>query len=193
MGAYANRMRAAFLLACAVRRLPEGDVAFSIVLYGVDDHRLTGGEWHLFPDDETARTEVRRIAREFTHPSKFTPSDTPIIYSLLLPGSGQLLLGEPFHAVVSAGLVGAAFLTKVDVPANSPEIRRKHARNKRTLLIISAWLLNLADTAALVHFKLKKVDAAVFYTMVVAHQPPLWDGLRPDRFRPGLYLTISFR
>ena len=166
MGSYANRAGAAFLLCGAVKRLPEGGIQVSLVLYGTDDKRILATDMRVFPDEEEALSGIGEMALENTQISRFTPSDTSIMYSLIVPGAGQLTLGEPAHAIASVGLLLATVTLSPRSTPEDPPWRIKQLRKRRTLYIAMAWAINVLDTVILVRHKLGQVDARPFFSIV---------------------------
>lgn len=166
MGTYATRVGAAFLICGAARRLQDGEVQVSLALYGTDDRRMLASDTHIYTNEEKARTGILEMAREYTHPRSFTPSDTPILYSLLIPGTGQLSLGEPEHALLSVGLIVAVATLSPKWSSEDPPWRRKQLRKRKTLLIVSAWACNVLDTVVLCLHRLRRVDAQPFFSII---------------------------
>lgn len=166
MGSYANRTGTAFLLCGAVKRLHEGKVQVTLALYGTDDNMMLATDSHVFQDADQARTGMPEMAHDNTHPRYFTPSDTPILYSIIVPGAGQLIMGETVHAVASVGLlVAAATLSPTGSPED-PAWRRKQLRKNKTSYIALAWVCNVLDTVVLCRRRLGGVDARLFFSIV---------------------------
>ena len=170
----------------------------------------TGVVLDAAPDPAPSRTEISDILRNIQSMGRyadrvgagfliggavqnvFTPSDTAIIYSILIPGSGQLMLGEPVHAVLSAGLVVAALLSYPHAH-DSPYTSGTHVRNKHTLLVLTAWVINVADTAALIHLNLHKVDASLFYSIVRDEPLPLPSPFLRAGSQPSSRITLGLK
>jgi len=171
MGNYAQRAGAAFLIGGGINRLPEGDLLVTMIVYGVDDRRIIAAEWHIFEDSTMAGRGVMEMAMRLSKPNILTHSDTPIIYSIIVPGTGQIMLGEPVHAVFCSGLVIAAILWKrgpQPMPAN-PYLAaklKKTIKKRRLTRIVMAWLFNVADTTLLCKLRVRKVDASLFFSMM---------------------------
>ena len=192
MGRYADRVGAGFLIGGAVQRQTGDEILVSMIIFSVDDRKLISEVRETYPDRLAAREGVAALARDQTAPNVFTPSDTAIIYSILIPGSGQLMLGEPVHAVLSAGLVVAALLSYPHAH-DSPYTSGTHVRNKHTLLVLTAWVINVADTAALIHLNLHKVDASLFYSIVRDEPLPLPSPFLRAGSQPSSRITLGLK
>lgn len=192
MGDYAQRVGAAFLIGGGINRLPEGDLLVTMILYGVDDRKVIAAEWHIFEDSTMAGTGVTEMALRLSKPNNLTHSDTPIIYSIIVPGTGQIMLGEPVHAIFCSGLVTAAFLWKrgpQPMPAD-PYLAaklKKTVKKRRLTRIVVAWLFNVVDTTLLCKLRVRKVDALLFFSMMdmYSHSPDIL-------LQPAIGLRINF-
>lgn len=169
--AYATTSGALFIISGAVMQVFEGGILVSVVLYSVDDQRILANESQIYADADAAYAGVKRTALKFCNPSRLTPSDTAVFYSLIIPGLGQLVLNEPLHAAFCAGLVAAAAVSgygPYPYNANREELERIMAerRKKRISLLVLAWLVNLADTVILSKRKVAQVDARPFFSLI---------------------------
>ncbi len=166
MGSYAISTSSAFLVCGAVRTLESGEVQFSLAFYGTDDRRILFTDLHVYENEEEAVADMADMAREHTHSSNFTPADTPIMYSMIVPGIGQLSMGETAHAVASVGLIIAAITLSPLGEPEEPAWRRKQLRQNKTFYIALAWAINILDTFALYRHKMGELDTRPFFSIV---------------------------
>jgi len=170
MGAYARKVGAAFLVGGGYTRRPTGEYLASLILYGVDDRTVIAAESRSFSSEAGIRAGISDMARAISRPRVLTPSDTPIMYSMVIPGIGQLMLGKPLHAIVFGGLFVKA-ITK------APEVRRpdweaeipnwrEEIKRRQVMNIIVVWLANVADTMILCRLKKARVDPSLFFSIV---------------------------
>lgn len=193
MGEYSREAGAAFLIGGGLRRQPEGALMVSMAVYGVDDGRVLASRSQSFTDTASAKNGVIKIVRAISKPRVLTPSDTPVFYSIFIPGSGQLMMGKPIHALVCSGLVVWAFLSYRDpTPSNiHPNYRARYekaVRRARMERVVTTWLINVADAIVLSRLRLQKVDASIFFSMM-EHYSSGSEKLRPT---PALHLRIRF-
>ncbi len=179
MGRYAMSTSSAFLVCGAIRTLENGDIQFSLAFFGTDDRRILFTDLHYFENEEEAVADMFDMAREHTHSSNFTPADTPIMYSMIVPGIGQLSLGEPAHAVASVGLILAAITLSPLGEREEPAWRKKQLRNNKTFYIAAAWAINILDTFILIKHKMGNLDTRPFFSIVETANDSQGTVLRP--------------
>jgi hypothetical protein len=144
------------------------------------------------------------MARQIARPRVLTPSDTPIFYSMIVPGIGQIMLERPLHGLFCAGLFTAAWFSHRDPdPPLHPAMLgryRKEQKRKRLFKIVSAWVINVADTMALCRWRTEHVDTRMFFSIMESLQTrgsitlPTGAGAPGGtHLTPGLTLRIVFR
>ncbi|MFC1529871.1 hypothetical protein ACFL6R_04040, partial [Gemmatimonadota bacterium] len=153
MEAYAQRAGAAFLVSGGYTRQPTGDYQAALILFGVDDRTVIAAESRSFSSEAGIRAGIRDMARAISRPRVLTPSDTPIIYSMVIPGIGQLMVGKPLHAIVFGGLVVRAITKTPEVPRPEWDAAipnwREEIKRRQIMNVMVAWLANVADTMIL--------------------------------------------
>ena len=179
MGNYAMSSSSAFLVCGAIRTMENGNIQFSLAYFGTDDRRILFTDLHFYESEAEAISAMADMAREHTHSSNFTPADTPIMYSMILPGVGQLSLGETSHAVASVGLVLAAVTLSPLGEPDEPAWRKKQLRNNKTLFIAVAWAINVLDTFILIRHKMGNLDTRPFFSIVETANDSYGTVLRP--------------
>ncbi len=196
MADYARDVGAAFLLGGSVYRTTDGDLLLTLSLYGADDRKYIASDWRAIADDDSAAIILTDMAGRICRPRVLTPADTPIFYSIFLPGSGQIMMGQPIHGVFCAGLFVSAFFSHRD---RDPPIRqallpryREEQKRKRLNQIVKAWLINVADTVVICQWRSRNVDTSVFISVMESQQ---WmePGTLPSTCTPGLGMRIVFR
>ena len=179
MGKYAMSSSSAFLVCGAIRTMENGNIQFSLAFFGTDDRRILFTDLHLYENEEEAVSAMAETAREHTHSSNFTPADTPIMYSMIVPGIGQLSMGETAHAVASVGLIMAAITLSPLGEPEEPAWRKKQLRNRKTFYIAIAWAINVLDTFVLIKQKMGNLDTRPFFSIVETANDSQGTVLRP--------------
>jgi len=179
MGTYAMSSSSAFLVCGAIRTMEDGTIQFSLAFFGTDDRRILFTDMHYYESEEEAIADMPKMAREHTHSSNFTPADTPIMYSMIIPGIGQLALGETAHAVTSVGLVLAAITLSPMAQPEDPPWRKSQLRKAKTFYIAVAWAINVLDTFILIRQKMGKLDTRPFFSIVETANDSQGSVLRP--------------
>ncbi len=195
---------AAFLIGGGLHRLPEGDLLATLILFCLDERKIIASEWQTFSTTEEAVAGIREMADQIARPRTLTPTDTPIFYSMVVPGMGQLMVEQPVHAIACAGLFTAAWFShrEIDTRVHPAYLARqkKELKRKRIFLIVTTWLFNVADTMALCRWRSQQVDTTVFFSIMESLRPDVSMGL-PSGFSmnvrrsstPGLAVRIVFR
>ena len=179
MGKYAMSSSSAFLVCGAIRTMENGNIQFSLAFFGTDDRRILFTDLHLYENEEEAVSAMAETAREHTHSSNFTPADTPIMYSMIVPGIGQLSMGETAHAVASVGLIVAAITLSPLGEPEEPAWRKKQLRNNKTFFIAVAWAITVLDTFILIKHKMGNLDTRPFFSIVETADDSHGTVLRP--------------
>lgn len=179
MGRYAMSSSSAFLVCGAIRTLENGEIQFSLAFFGTDDRSIFFTDLHFYENEEDAVADMADMAREHTHSGNFTPADTPIMYSMIVPGIGQLSLGETAHAVASVGLIMAAITLSPLGEPEEPAWRKKQLRNAKTFYIAIAWAINVLDTFVLIKKKAGNLDTRPFFSIVETSNDSQGTVLRP--------------
>ncbi len=173
MDAYAQKVGAAFLVGGGVSQRPSGEYLVSLILYGVDDRTIIAAESHSFSNAYEVREGIVNMARAISRPRILTPSDTPIMYSMFIPGTGQLMMGKPLHAIVFAGLCVRAITREPDIPRPEHDLFlprwRKEMKRRQVMNVVAAWLVNVADTMMLCRAKQAQVDPSIFFSIIETH------------------------
>jgi len=136
MAAFTKRSGVSFLIGGVVRRLEDGRFEVTTIFYSRDDQRVRELLNHVFDDEDAARDGARNIGERLSHPRNFSPVDTPLLYSLIVPGLGQLQMDAPLHALASAGLVAGAVFYGLTAP--QPDQFRIDFNDFRTELTMEA-------------------------------------------------------
>lgn len=113
---FASRSGAAFLIGGIVRYLEDGRIEVSTLIYSREDNQIRQLLHDVFSDEEEARSGASKIGERLSRLRNFSPSDTALLYSLLLPGVGQLQRDAPMHALISAGLVAGSVIYSLTTP-----------------------------------------------------------------------------
>lgn len=179
MGKYAMSSSSAFLVCGAIRTLENGEIQFSLAFFGTDDRSIFFTDLHFYENEEEAIGDMADMAREHTHSSNFTPADTPIMYSMIVPGIGQLSLGETAHAVASVGLIMAAITLSPLGEPEEPAWRKKQLKQNKSLYIAVAWAINILDTFVLIKQKMGNLDTRPFFSIVETSNDSQGTHLRP--------------
>ncbi len=173
MDSYAQEVGAAFLVGGGVSRKSSGEFLVSLILYGVDDRTIIAAESRSFLNETEVREGVIHMAQAISRPRVLTPSDTPIMYSMVIPGTGQLMAGKPLHALFFAGLFVRAIVREPDIPQPDYEVFlprwRKEMKRRRVMNIVAAWLANVTDTMILCRVKQSQVDPSLFFSIIRTH------------------------
>jgi len=154
------------LIGGAVVQLPGGRILLSIALYISNDDLIRDSRTEVYANSRSAFEGLIKVAKEFSHRRMFTSPDAAILFSLVLPGSGQLYLGEPVHAAISIGLVGMSILLSLGRDNTSISGNSRESAKSASLLIALAWMFNVVDTAFLASPKSSKVRVAPFFTIM---------------------------
>ncbi len=183
MEAFAQKAGAAFLVGGGYTRQPTGEYQVSLILFGVDDRTIIAAESRSYRSEAGIRAGIIDMARAISRPRVLTPSDTPIIYSMVIPGIGQLMLGKPLHAIVFGGLVVRAITKEPEVrrPDWDAEIPnwREEIKRRQVMNVMLAWLANVADTMILSRLKKARVDPSLFFSIIEAERGNNRTGLIP--------------
>ncbi|MFC1500461.1 hypothetical protein ACFL6T_05540 [Candidatus Zixiibacteriota bacterium] len=193
MDVCARQVGAAFLVGGGILRQSSGEFLASVILYGTDDRAVIAAESRSFLNELEMQKGIVTMAEAISHPRVLTPSDTPIMYSLVIPGTGQLMLRRPIHAILFAGLFVRAILREPDIPLPEYDLflPRWHKRmdERRIMNVVATWLANVADTMILTRVRQKQVDPSLFFSIVDSHGRNRGSGIVPMagfrvKFRP---------
>ena len=117
---FALRSGASLVVAGLVNQEPTGAVEITVLIYSREERRVRDLLEQRYDSIPKALAEAGELGRSLTHPRNLSPSDTPFIYSMLMPGTGQLILGAPCRALLSAGLVTGALIYGLTTPGPDP-------------------------------------------------------------------------
>ena len=106
-----------FIISGVVRHLENTQLEVTTVIYSNTDQQVREFLHTTFNSEAEALAGAQEIGRAISHPKNFTPKDTPLLFSLIIPGMGQLQMGEPPHAALSAGLVLGSILYRLSIPS----------------------------------------------------------------------------
>jgi len=163
----------AFLVGGGLSQRASGEFLVSLILYGVDDRSLIAAESQSFRNEAEVREGVVRMAQAISQPRVLTPSDTPIMYSMFVPGTGQLMAGKPLHALFFAGLFVRALVREPEIPLPDHEAFlprwRKEMKRRQVMNIVTAWLANVTDTIILCRIRQAHVDPSLFFSIIETH------------------------
>ncbi len=106
-----------FIIGGVVRHLENTQLEVTAIIYSSADQQVREFLHTTFNSEAEALAGAQEIGRAISHPKNFTPKDTPLLFSLIMPGMGQLQMGEPPHAAVSAGLVLGFILYQLSIPS----------------------------------------------------------------------------
>jgi hypothetical protein len=109
-----------FIIGGVVRHLENNRLEVTAIIYSRSDQQVREFLHTTFDSEAEALAGAREIGQAISHPKNFTPKDTPLLFSLIIPGMGQLQMGEPTHAVLSAGLVFGSILYGLSIPSPDP-------------------------------------------------------------------------
>lgn len=113
---FAERSGASFVIGGVVRRLEQGRIEVTTIIYSKADRQIREMLHSVFDTEAEALAGAEEIGRKLSHPRNYSPKDTPLLYSLIFPGLGQLQMDAPLHALTSAGLVAGAVLYGMSAP-----------------------------------------------------------------------------
>ena len=182
---------AAFLIGGVVTRPSLNELSVALALYGVDDHTVIACENRILPIDETVQHEMEQLARKLTHPSILTPYDTAVMYSIIIPGLGQLAKGEYFHSILSAGLVCSAMLYgRTPFFSNTLDYSEERIKRRRRNMVVLAWLFNIADTFLVCRLKMEQLDITPFFNAVESISG---DSDKQNKYQLGLGIRWTIR
>jgi len=147
MKLFAESRAVEHIIAGIAKRFPGGDLLIFLVLFNAEENRITACEWGIYDDDIDACIDTEQLGYRLTRFRNYASVDAAILQSIIIPGSGQSILGEPVHAVFS---IGCVIITALFEPQ----------------LLIPAWILNVLDTMAIWFIQKKEVDTRLFFWIV---------------------------
>jgi hypothetical protein len=168
LGLYARALNVTYLVVGGILPIQGGHRTVTIGVYSAESGGLVAGVTATFTNPQAALEGIDALARRLCRVRYFVVHDVAMLYSLFVPGSGQFFLGEPVHAIVSAGAVLAAFLYRGgrQMEWKYPQIdklwKEELATNRRNWIIL-AWLFNVFDTVMVIQMKKSEAPAELFF------------------------------
>lgn len=105
-----------FVISGIIRHLENTQLEVTSIIYSNTDQQVREFLHTTFNSEAEALAGAQNVGRAISHPRNFTPKDTPLLFSLIIPGMGQLQMGEPPHAALSAGLILGSILYRLSIP-----------------------------------------------------------------------------
>jgi len=113
---FATKGSIGFIISGIIRHLENSQLEVTVMIYSNTDQQVREFLHTTFNSEAEALAGAQKMGRNISHPKNFTPKDTPLIFSLLIPGMGQLQMGEPGHAALSVGLVLGSIFYRLSIP-----------------------------------------------------------------------------
>ena len=113
---FASKGSIDFIISGVVRHLENTQLEVTSIIYSRADRQIREFLYTTFKSEAEALAGAQEIGRAISHPKNFTPKDTPLLFSLIMPGMGQLQMSEPLHSVLSTGLVLGSILYRASIP-----------------------------------------------------------------------------
>ena len=107
---------ASLIVAGVVHLGTDGAVEMTVLIYSWEERRVRDLIQRRFESPLQAVSEAGAVGEAISRRRNLTRTDTPLFQSILLPGSGQISMGEPRRGLLAAGLVSGALIYGLTTP-----------------------------------------------------------------------------
>ncbi|MFC1530100.1 hypothetical protein ACFL41_01255 [Gemmatimonadota bacterium] len=116
MTEFCDRFSLQYLVGGTLTETMEGELELIVVIFSEDEQNITAIIHRKYSNVDDLYADLGQVTRELSRSRYYSAFDIPFFASILLPGSGQIMMRKPLHGIISAGLVVGAAVYGLSTP-----------------------------------------------------------------------------
>jgi len=124
MDRFTSRTGVEFLIGVVMNHQEADGIEITCIIYSAEDREILHVQQSIFEDMDDVVANIGQFARDLSNPNNFSTADVSLLYSILVPGLGQINQRAYTHAAVCIGLMGSAVLYGLMAPSGDPFVMK---------------------------------------------------------------------